>query len=461
MEIFGQTLIIINLIFIITFFFVIAVRLTQMLVTSYKNGKDRRQRYIADLKGYMGMENIIPVSVILPVYNKENIIVDSIKSLLALDYDNKEIIVVNDGSTDNTHLHIINHFALEEIEYSVKRSVSTKNIQRVYYNAQYPALIYVVKRNGGIADSINCGINVSQCPAFMCVEPGVHIDKDTLLKLSFEFFKDSSVTAASGIIRPGIGFDATVTEKGVKKTGFAAAMQAVECTRLSSYRLTSDAYHSLFTEYGPFMLLFKQSVANSGGYRIDTDGTFYDMMIKIRQSLSKNKRKYVESIKSSIVYRPASIDSVGELLNRHIYCQVGIIDALCASWKSLFNFKNHGFFGVFWLPYQWISNVLFVLLEGVSYITIPLAVAFGFMTHGQALYFIAAYMLLHIFVSLSGMVVDQQTGGNVVSPKSCKVAFMYCVIEVLGYHQLTVLNRCMGIMNYLTYKRLYKKKHKL
>ncbi len=66
------------------------------------------------------------VSIIAPAYNEEKSIVENIKSLLSLDYPNLEVIVVNDGSTDNSLQKVIEHYSLVKVAYSYKDTLETQ-----------------------------------------------------------------------------------------------------------------------------------------------------------------------------------------------------------------------------------------------------------------------------------------------------------------------------------------------
>ena len=77
------------------------------------------------------------VSIILPVYNSEKTIENTISSVLAQDYDNFELIVINDGSKDNSD--------------SICRRIACRDNRIVYYK----------KENSGVSNTRNFGIDKS------------------------------------------------------------------------------------------------------------------------------------------------------------------------------------------------------------------------------------------------------------------------------------------------------------
>ena len=100
------------------------------------------------------------ISIVLPVYNGERNLADSIVSCLEQTYRNFEIIIVNDGSKDNTF----------EI---AKR-----------YEAEYPTIIKAIdKENGGHGSTINEGLKIATGKYFRVVDSDDWVDADSYIKL--------------------------------------------------------------------------------------------------------------------------------------------------------------------------------------------------------------------------------------------------------------------------------------
>src|SRR5947207_13608270 len=96
-----------------------------------------------------------PISILVPAYNEEAGIADSIRSLLAMDYPNFELVIVNDGSSDDTVKTVIDAFDLRPIERPTPPFVPHKPIRGVYLPAGRLNLILLDKENGGKADALN------------------------------------------------------------------------------------------------------------------------------------------------------------------------------------------------------------------------------------------------------------------------------------------------------------------
>ena len=131
---------------------------------------DLRKRYRLDLSEYddahIDAFYSKPVSLLVPAYNEEVGVVDTVYSLLNLRYPQTEIIIINDGSTDQTLQTVIEHFQMKPINKIVRTNIPTKDIKQIYESEIYKNCILVDKENGGKADALNVGINVSQYPYF-------------------------------------------------------------------------------------------------------------------------------------------------------------------------------------------------------------------------------------------------------------------------------------------------------
>ena len=89
----------------------------------------------------------IPVSVIVPAFNEATVITASVESLLALDYPELEVIVVNDGSDDETLERLKQDFELELRHVFYRRILPTQPIRAVYRSRTEPRICVVDKVN--------------------------------------------------------------------------------------------------------------------------------------------------------------------------------------------------------------------------------------------------------------------------------------------------------------------------
>jgi biofilm PGA synthesis N-glycosyltransferase PgaC len=145
------------------------------------------------------------ISIIAPAFNESKTIIDNVRTLLSLYYNNFEVILVNDGSTDNTFEKIKEEYELTKVNYYFDYHIPCEKIRGVYKskNPSYNRLIVIDKKNGGKADSLNAGINICQSSLFISIDADSIIETDSILKLVKPFLeeKDRKVIGAGGVIR--------------------------------------------------------------------------------------------------------------------------------------------------------------------------------------------------------------------------------------------------------------------
>ncbi|HGJ63790.1 TPA: glycosyltransferase family 2 protein, partial [bacterium] len=142
-----------------------------LLVLSAKNVKNQLKSWNLIRNNFMGLETMLPsVSILAPAYKEELSIVDSVKSLLSLNYPKFEIIVICDGSPDNTLKNLIEAFKLERVDRQPYNNIPCRQIRGFYANPNYPYLLVIDKLNGGKADSLNAGINFAKNDYICCID---------------------------------------------------------------------------------------------------------------------------------------------------------------------------------------------------------------------------------------------------------------------------------------------------
>ncbi|MCH8517364.1 MAG: glycosyltransferase family 2 protein [Cyclobacteriaceae bacterium] len=133
------------------------------------------------------------VSIIAPAFNESLSIVENIRSLLALHYSNFEVIIVNDGSKDDTLARAIEEFHLVKTSFYLDEKIYTKKVRAVYksMNPAFSKLVIVDKENGGKADALNAGINVSTKTLFAAIDVDCVLDVRSILKMVRPFITSS------------------------------------------------------------------------------------------------------------------------------------------------------------------------------------------------------------------------------------------------------------------------------
>jgi hypothetical protein len=142
------------------------------------------------------------ISLIAAAYNEEQVIVSSVASLLASDYDPLEVVIVDDGSTDGTVERMIVAFDLVDLPVGDRFQLETEPVERLYISRADPRLYLACKRNGGPSDAINAGINLARQDLVAFTDADSIMDRDALSRIVEVFIADPDrVVGAGGAIR--------------------------------------------------------------------------------------------------------------------------------------------------------------------------------------------------------------------------------------------------------------------
>ena len=404
----------------------------------------------SDYKRYSESKNMIPISIIVPAYNEEKTIVDNIKSLLSLNYLEYEIIIVNDGSKDDTKEKIIKEFNLKKVNQPVKNSLKTKEVLGIYRNTNYENLILVDKLNGGKADALNVGINISKYPIFASIDADSILEKDSLIKLTMSFVEKPETIAVGGIVRIANGSiikNGELIRMNIPKSKIAI-FQIVEYLRaFLTGRASLSKLHSILIISGAFGAFNKKAVINCGGYKVNIIGEDMEIIVRLHKTMKDQKKKYnIEFLAEPICWTQAP-ESFKDLRTQRRRWQIGLFDTLL-SYKSMIFNPKYGTIGMISLPYYWIFELLGPIIEFLGYIFIPLAYLFGLLHFDMFIIYLIIAFLLGCTLSMGSILLEQVSFCKYSSLKDTMHLMLFAVIENLGYRQLTILYRIEGIFKF-------------
>lgn len=435
------------------------IYIIQLIISFVKVRKNDKARQSNDYGRYVSSENLLPISLLIPAYNEQENIVSNIKSLMKIDYPQFEIVVVNDGSTDKTHEKIVETFGLYKIESAVKTSIPTNEVRGVYYNIEYPNLIYVDKENGGKSDALNAGINISSYPLFACLDADSRIEPDALLRLSVEFLKNTDTVVAGGLVRIANGFKI----RDGRVSGFSMPQKMIERFQIVEYyrsflsgRVSWGATNSMLIVSGAFGVFKKQAVIEVGGYKTNTIGEDMEIVVRLHKYMRANRRKYKIIFCEDAVCWTQGPMSVNDIRSQRRRWQIGLLDTLLAH-RGLFFNPHYGSVGLAAIPYNWVFELFGAVVEALGYFIIPFSLLMGELNmFFFTIYFLLA-VLLGVILSMGSLILEQYTRKSVMSAKQCLSLSLYAVLENFGYRQMITLFRLEGILKYRKLRKTWGK----
>ena len=190
------------------FFVVYLIGYSSFLFLSVLWGSNRlyTERMNEKLKNSLHQDFYIPISIIVPAHNEEITVVDTVCTLLKQDYKLYEIVIVDDGSEDNTAKRLIEYFHMYKIDRPVRKRIPCKKELAVYEAKEGGIqLTLVMKENGGKADTLNMGINISRFPYFICIDADSMLQRDSLREIAKPVLEDNRTIACGGQVRVSNG----------------------------------------------------------------------------------------------------------------------------------------------------------------------------------------------------------------------------------------------------------------
>lgn len=316
-----------------------------------------------------------PISLIAPAYNESLNIVESTRSLLSIRYPHFEVIVVNDGSKDDTLAKLIKHFELSPSLRAYEVATPHKQIRQIYQSRLYHNLVVVDKENGGKADALNVGIDVSRSPLFCAVDADSMLEADALLHAVQPFLTSpAEVVAVGGTIRVANGCEISggkVTRVGVSNK-LLPLLQTMEYTRAFLIaRIAMSRLNVLTMISGAFGIFRRSSAIAVGGYDTGTVGEDYELVMRLHRYHQEHKIPYqVLSVAEPVCWTevPESWKVLGRQRKRW---QRGALETFYRHRKLLFN-PRYGRIGMIGMPFSLLIDVLGPIVEVLGYMLVPL-----------------------------------------------------------------------------------------
>ncbi|WP_010173759.1 glycosyltransferase family 2 protein [Bacillus coahuilensis] len=418
----------------------------------------RRTYQLDDYEPYeelLTLDQTKPVSILVPAYNESVGIMATVRSLLSIEYPQYEIIVINDGSSDDTLTKLIQTFQLVELSSVFRQQLDTKPIIGVYRSKVYSNLLVVDKENGGKADALNAGINLSSYPYFCSIDGDSVLERTAFLKVMKPIIEsDGDVIASGGSIRIANGCE--IDRGQIIKVGLSSVplvvMQVVEYLRAFLMgRIGLSRHNLLLIISGAFGVFSKRWVIEAGGYK-HTVGEDMELVVRLHRLIKEKKEK------KKIVYVPDPVswteapESLKYLRRQRKRWHRGLFESIWMHKKLLFNPK-YGSIGMISMPYYLFIEFLGPVVELSGYIYMILSIWFGGIYLEFAIILFMLSILYGSILSMAAVLLEEWSIRKF--PKTMDVVrlFFFSLTENLWYRPLTVLWRVEGIIEVFLRKR--------
>lgn len=397
-----------------------------------------------------------PVTILLPAFNEEAGVVQSVKSLLALRYPEHEVVVINDGSTDATLDQLRTAFDLVPVVRALRGGISCAPIRATFVSRRDNRLWVVDKENGGKADALNAGANAAQFPYVCAVDADAVIEEDALLRVMRPIVLDPDIVAATGgIVRIANGCEidhGRVNDVRLPASRLAT-FQVVEYFRAFLIgRVGWSSIGSLVIISGAFGVFRRDDVEAIGGWSIGTVGEDIELVVRLHRHLRRRGAPYkIEFVADPVCWTEAP-DDVTTLGRQRRRWQRGLAETLWRHRTMAFN-PRYGVVGLAGIPYFLVFEILGPVIEALAYPVMAAAAATGAVSLTFFIAFLVVAVLAGMLLSVAALALEEFSFRRHPRHRDVVRMLAYALIENVGYRQLTSIWRVVGLVDALRRRR--------
>lgn len=419
--------------------------------------RNKRKSQFLLVKDIVGATDIPSVTLVAPAFNEGVTIVDNVKSLLAIQYPFYELILVNDGSTDNSMVKLIKEFELEPFDSTfITQPIPTATVNRIYKSTknQYKQLTVIDKNNGGRSDAINAGINFAQSELVLCTDADCIIEQDALIKMVRPYLEEGreeiiACGGAIGIVNDSIIQDGILKELRLPKD-MVPMVQVVEYIRAFLIgRMGWGEINGLMLVSGAFGMYPRTRLLEVGGFNHNTVGEDLELCIRLRVHMEKIKKPYkVVYIPETLCWTEAPPDYKILIKQRDRWAR-GLWETLSIH-KYLFLNPKYRNMGLFFFPYWCVFEFGAPIIEFLGVLTIIVFGILGWINWNTTiLLFVAVYLLGCIFSTIA-IYLYVRNFKHYATPKQVTELLLAAYLEPFVYHPVLLYGQMKGY-----YKKIF------
>jgi cellulose synthase/poly-beta-1,6-N-acetylglucosamine synthase-like glycosyltransferase len=429
---------------------------TILTLLSYMQSALRvRQAKAANFRTLRNSRLTPPISIIMPAHNEEAMIVTSVATALRLDYPEFEIIVVNDGSRDRTLRKLIETFDLAGSKKPYRVTFPTSQIRRIYYSRTYPNLFVIDKENGGKADALNAGLNLSRYRYVCNTDADTMFEREALLRVIRHIVRDPRRTVAiGGQVRIGNGFrvqDGEVVQRRLPSSTLARFQINEYLRTFLANRVGWTTLNAMLLISGAFAVWRRDALIGIGGFNTKMIGEDLEATMRLHRSFRLRGEPYaVASLPDPVCWTEGPEDLRSFYQQRNRWHRV-LLQSFWEHREMLLN-PRFGTVGMIGMPYYLFIEILGPFMEVFSYFIVFGAYALGYVQPETLLLFLLLSVGYTTFLNIMAVLIDE-LHYRTYSFIEVQKLMWYGFLDNLGYRQLGMTIRVIATIDWLSQDR--------
>ena len=348
----------------------------------------------------------IPVSIIAPVYNEAAIVAASVASFLDIDYPEFEVIVVNDGSTDETLATLTRTFQLEPTGLLTRVVYQAGTILGIYTSRTHPRLVVIDKANGGKADALNCGLNVARY-RYVC-----GVDGDTILARSclldgmrLVLPDPATIIGVTGHIAisgtPEKAFDSAGRPAHLDPRPLLAFQHLDYLRSFYNNRLAWTRLNTMLCAVGAFQIWRRDVLEEAGGFSTRFTCEDIELTFRLHETMRRERRPYRIVSLADTVGVTEGPDRIKNLVAQRERWQRVIMETVFEYRRMLLN-RRYGAVGFVGAPFFVLTEVVAPVFEALALAGLVAGVALHVFSASQFLLVVGAIAMANgIFATVA------------------------------------------------------------
>jgi cellulose synthase/poly-beta-1,6-N-acetylglucosamine synthase-like glycosyltransferase len=391
------------------------------------------------------------ISILAPAHNEATTVTESVRSLLTLRYPSLEVVLVNDGSSDDTLEVLKRDFDLVAIHAApIRRRIQTQPIRGLYRSRRTPGLVVVDKENGGKADALNAGLVVATGELACAIDADTIVEPDALQRMIRPFLLDDNVVAAGGTLRVVNGADVragrVVRERAPRR--FLPGVQAVEYLRaFLAGRVGWNRLGGNLIISGAFGLFRREPMIEAGGYRHDTVGEDMELVVRMRRlARERGGPEQIVFVPDPVAWTevPRRLRILARQRDRW---HRGLADVIERHRGVILN-PRYGAMGMIVAPYFLFVELMAPVVELVGVLVAVVGLILGLVDVEFALLFLLVAYGLGLVLTALTLALEEWTFSGYGGLRDRLTLLLFGALESVGYRQLTAFWRVRGLVRH-------------
>jgi cellulose synthase/poly-beta-1,6-N-acetylglucosamine synthase-like glycosyltransferase len=422
-----------------------------MLVGFAESRRRRREREREDLVTSRDSRFFPPVSIVVAAHNEAGSLPDAVHSLLGLEYPEFEVIVVNDGSTDDTLERLFDAFELVPVDALSRDVVATERIAAYYRGVREPRLLVVDKEGGGKADALNAGLNHSRHRYVCGVDADTVFARNALSATMQAFLADPDVVGLTSLVEIAADPSASLV-RGVHyripDTRPLIVYQALDYLRaFLNNRIAWSRFDFMLCAVGAFQIWRRDLLDELRGWSRDYTCEDIELTFRVHKVMRDRGRRYRVLCLPDRVGLTEGPDTVRKLVAQRERWQRVILETWWAYRRMCLN-PRYGSVGLVGMPFYLVSEIVAPVFEMLAVSTLVVGAATGLVDWWLAAFIVLLIAFVNSLFSTGALLMADLEFGAWRSRELLRVLALMPA-EMLFYRPIASWARVKGTWRFL------------